>query len=496
MDYMAGLDASFPRSGEYRRLLRDGNRAVHEERAAGLVFPFTERHLQCVWADDRLRPRHLRATSGEAVTVEWPGRWNLEAGPDFLDATLLVEPGARRMQGDVEVHIRPADWTAHGHEHDPLYRRVIAHVCYFQGTPPAGTLPPGALHLSLRDPLHANPAFSFEAIDVAAYPYAAIADVITPCREALRRCSALRRASVLDAAGHERMRLKAIRLQATLASLDGQQVFYEEIMAALGYKQNQTPFRGVARRLPADMLSELADGDSVAAYALLLGVAGLLPRRDLGRDPETRRFLRRLWDAWWRCETGLGEHSVPVGAWRLSGLRPQNHPRRRLAAAAALFSRNGACLDALHALDTRRAKSWFADAESILRTRAEMPYWSRRLTLSGRLHKKPVTLLGRRRVAAILSNVVIPLLAAEGEDVAALLEHLPAETDNTIIRQTAQALFGHDHNPALYRHGLRQQGLIQIFHDFCVTSRAECGNCRLAAALASQNEDHDEEQRT
>ena len=65
----------------------------------------------------------------------------------------------------------------------------------------------------------------------------------------------------------------------------------------------------------------------------------------------------------------------------------------------------------------------------------------------------------------------------------ALLPHLPAEEDNALIRRTAHALFGHDHNPALYRDGLKQQGLLQIFHDFCLNDRTACRDCALAAAI-------------
>jgi hypothetical protein len=32
----------------------------------------------------------------------------------------------------------------------------------------------------------------------------------------------------------------------------------------------------------------------------------------------------------------------------------------------------------------------------------------------------------------------------------------------------AQAI---DHNPALYADGLRQQGMLQLFHDFCLPNR-------------------------
>ncbi|MFH0878500.1 MAG: hypothetical protein V2A34_02195, partial [Lentisphaerota bacterium] len=56
---------------------------------------------------------------------------------------------------------------------------------------------------------------------------------------------------------------------------------------------------------------------------------------------------------------------------------------------------------------------------------------------------------------------------------------LPAETLNSVIRRTADSLFGPDHSTTLYRHGLRQQGLSQIFHDFCLNDRSRCATCGL-----------------
>jgi hypothetical protein len=80
---------------------------------------------------------------------------------------------------------------------------------------------------------------------------------------------------------------------------------------------------------------------------------------------------------------------------------------------------------------------------------------------------------------------VIPFLAAEGLPVAHLLPALPAEEDNSLLRQTAHALFGRDHNPAFYRDGLKQQGLLQIFYDFCLNNRTACRECALVPALAA-----------
>jgi hypothetical protein len=97
-----------------------------------------------------------------------------------------------------------------------------------------------------------------------------------------------------------------------------------------------------------------------------------------------------------------------------------------------------------------------------------------------------MALIGPGRAAALLSNAILPWMVAGddgdwlGEDV---LKELPAEDDNRYIRHMAHALFGHDHNPNLYRTGLRQQGMLQVFHDFCLNGSGGCKACRLPGIL-------------
>ena len=167
----AVLQACFPRAAAYPGLPAAGR--VRERPPLRPEQHFSERHLQCVWADDELRPRALRTAQGECVEVESPGVWNLEAGPDFLGAALRLGPERRRVTGDVEIHIHPADWQAHGHGADPRYERVRFHVTFFPGAPAGLVLPPGVVALPLRDALAAQPRFAFESIDLATYPHGA-----------------------------------------------------------------------------------------------------------------------------------------------------------------------------------------------------------------------------------------------------------------------------------------------------------------------------------
>ena len=122
-----------------------------------------------------------------------------------------------------------------------------------------------------------------------------------------------------------------------------------------------------------------------------------------------------------------------------------------------------------------RARRWLESSQGI--------YWGRRLSFSGSRQKQPAALLGGTRIDAILNNVLIPLLAAQGIPPARWLDHLPPEADNAIVRQTAISLFGPDVPPSLCRDGLRQQGLIQIFHDFCLNDRSRCAECGLPGML-------------
>ena len=106
--------------------------------------PLTERHVQAAWYDRDFRPARLFTRDGEELRVVHPGEWNLEAGPDFKGAVLEVGRPGRRLCGDVEIHLAPSGWDAHGHGADPAYANVVAHVTWMCGPDPA-TLPPGAV---------------------------------------------------------------------------------------------------------------------------------------------------------------------------------------------------------------------------------------------------------------------------------------------------------------------------------------------------------------
>jgi hypothetical protein len=464
---------SFPRADLYARLGRARARKIGERDTLARRFPWSERHLQCIWFDPELRPAVLKTGSGEDIVVEDPGVWNSEAGPDFLGAAIRIGPSRRRIAADVEIHLHPADWERHGHGSDPRYAKVRIHVTYFPGTLPEGHLPPGSVQIALKDALAANPLFSFENVDVTTYPQFARATP-TPCSQILSAWTPDEKTALLQSAGEERLRRKAERLAATIQEKGADQILYEEVFCALGYKQNKAPFRRLAELVPLESLREDAGGDLKTAYAVLMGVAGLLPKQPKpGWDAETRLFIRTLWDLWWRKRERWENRIMPAGSWHLAGLRPANRPERRIMGAADLFV--GHRIPEPTESFVSCARRWLESAEGI--------YWDRRLSFSGSRQKQSAALLGDTRIDAILNNVLIPFLAAHGIPPSRWLNRLPVEADNAIVRQTALSLFGPDVPPSLCRDGLRQQGLIQIFHDYCLNDRSRCAACALPGLL-------------
>lgn len=467
----------FPLSDTYRKRMAAGTAKLREGGGRRAREPLSERHLQCVWYNPDLRPKRLRDSKNEEIIVIDPGRWNLESGPDFLDAVLEIRPERRRVCGDIEIHVDPADWIAHRHESDPRYARVCAHITYFEGPLPAQRLPSGTLQIGLRKQLMSNPYFAFENIDITAYPYD-LARKSAPCAETLQRLDREHKQALLRAGGQERMRRKAEIFRSQIHAQGPEQTLYTQIMRALGYKHNMAGLRYLAEILPASALRDESEGDPERAYALLMGLAGLLPENPAPKwDGETRDFIRRIWDHWWRMRDRWQGFAIDPECWRRSGVRPQNRIERRLMAAAQLFASERPLADEWRELaESEQGASVAIIVDELRRMRAG--YWARRLSWSGKPQAKPSALIGRSRAGAVAANVFIPFAAATGalkDDDA--LDRIPAEQLNSIMRTTASLLFGPAHPRSLYSSAVERQGLMQIFHDFCLDDRSGCRDC-------------------
>ena len=128
---------------------------------------------------------------------------------------------------------------------------------------------------------------------------------------------------------------------------------------------------------------------------------------------------------------------MEAAARRLSGLRPQNSPVRRMAAAASIFASGDSLSQALAKIPVSDFKPWHEKILMIFKPSNDMNYWNRRLSFSGAIQKSDIALVGPDRIGAVESNVFLPFLATRGISLRRLLSNLPPEQDNSVIRLCA-----------------------------------------------------------
>ncbi len=437
-----------------------------------------ERLLQAIWQHQRLQRDQLKTLDGESVRILHPGFRNVESGPDFHGAVVQVGEGAAQS-GDIEVDLRSSGWWAHGHDQNPAFKNVILHVIWENERPVAGAPPVVILRHALDAPLG----------ELCLWLGGESAQVLPEhlrgqCCAPFRNLTPTGLSELLEQAAAVRLRSKAAQFQARARHVGWDQALWEGLFRALGYKHNVWPMQRLA-----ELRALWADGetDAFRLQARLLGLSGLLPA-DLSRTQAgADSYLRRVWDQWWRERDAFLEVILPKSVWHLHGLRPANHPQRRLALAAG-WIRLGNIAARLERWCERELPANRMAAALLEALQVEPDdFWSWHWTLrAGRLSRcQP--LLGATRVTDLAMNVVLPWLwirAVEGRSeamqqrVEQRYSTWPPAEDNSVLRLARQRLLGDAPRRNLTT-AAAQQGLIQIVRDFCDHSNAVCDQCRL-----------------
>ena len=435
-----------------------------------------EKLLQAVWQHQRLRRGALQTADGKPLRVLHPGFASAEGGPDFRGAVLQFgdEPP---VVGDVEIDLQPSGWRAHGHDRNPNFKTVILHVIW-DGSPGTGSTPPAAL--LLKSFLDAPPAELVRALEnESGLPE----NLRGKCSAPLRELAETQLAELLHAAAKVRFQNKAAALLARAKHSGWEQALWENLFRALGYKHNVWPMLNLAETKPR---WSRGAGSAFEIQARLLGVSGLLPAELTRSQKSSDTFLRRAWDVWWRDRDALVGCTLPRSVWKFHGLRPANHPQRRLALAAHWLAAENLVSKIEGWCATELPDKQLLDSLRIIFQVERDEFWSWHWTFKSARLTQPQPLLGAARVTDLAVNVVLPWLwvrAKEGgndkiqREVERRFFAWPAAEDNSILKLARQRLLGTARVRVL-QGAAQQQGLMQVVRDFCEHSNAVCADCR------------------
>ena len=438
----------------YAQLRADAK--VRERPLLPLPRNFSELELQARWFAGDFG-RNFTGTTGEAIEIVQFGTWNRQAGPDFSDAAVRINREIAR--GSIEFDLADQNWERHGHATNPAFDQTVLHVFVESGPREFFTR------------TNANRQVPQVRVDPETLPVAFTSNLPLArpgrCHAPLRGLPEEKVNNILGAAAQFRLQRKALRLE-QLAELHGaDEALFQELAAALGYKQNKLPFTLLAQRLPLQQLR--AQPNEIEA--LLFGVAGFLASHDLAAfQSGTRDYLRGLWDRWWPRRAELERLVLPAHTWRLSATRPLNHPQRRVAALAELARNWPRLLQSLGKSELAPIRKFFE--------KLTHPYWSFHYTLTSAPAPAAMALVGQTRITEILANVILPWRQAQNRPAWPDYVTLPARLTNRRLETGAARLFGDDRRRKQFlRNVAGQQGLLQIYEDFCLQDESDCAQC-------------------
>lgn len=342
------------------------------------------------------------------ISVVFRGFPSDAGGPDYQEAVLSYQ-GVSLLRGAVEFHVRASDWYRHGHDRDRAYNSVILHVVGQNDTP-----------FTLRGDGVPVPVLTVDTV-TKTNQHSLLAH---PCTQGLGRLSTQHLRNEIEHMGRDRFDLLHDRLAAELDSDCADQVIYRNILEALGYASNREAFRLLSDAVPYGWLMSIPPN---SRYPTLLVAAGFQPSAAI--EPPAR---------------------LNPSIWRLSRLRPANHPRLRLRGISQLVDQQRPSL-----------------AEGLARIVAHAER-AANLRDSLIVRRGDDTSIGSGRADEMAVSVVLPFVAAFCQPAKArvLFSSYPSPPANRWTRRMVDLLDQAGHHLTV-RTAPIHQGLHHLYHGFC-----------------------------
>lgn len=346
-----------------------------------------ERLLQFIWQFRYFNRHLLTLTNGENFHIIYPGVYNTNQGPDFLNAKIRI--GKTIWAGHVELHIKTSDWYKHAHQHDRNYDNVILHVVWQDDMAgKAGRVPV----FELCDLV---PKLLLEQYEEWMYSQSYI-----PCGKQAAKVDEIIWISWKERLMIERLQRKSSIIFSYL--LENRHHWDETCWWLLarnfGSVINSDAFESIARSLPITLLAKHKN-QLHHLEALLMGQAGLLNEKFVSHYPimlqKEYLFLKKKY--------GLQPICEPVHFLRM---RPSAFPTVRLAQLAMVVHKSAHLFSILkETVSLSVAKQMF--------TVTANDFWHYHYNFTESAVYKPKN-LGDQMIDNIIINTVVPLLFAYG----------------------------------------------------------------------------------
>lgn len=410
-----------------------------------------EELLHFIWKMISKRVHGFKSASGDKIIIRETGVHNHYAGPDFLEANVLI--GETPWFGSVELHCKSSDWYHHKHEKDPNYDNVLLHVVYLHDKEvyrrDGSTIPV----IELRHILPQEHLRKYEILMQAS--------LNVPCEKLVLDIDKRIKSEQLKQACAERLGEKSEKFLHELEKVNGDwnQHFIQKLFTHFGFKTNAKAMRALLDYIPFHVLQKSQDSLQ-SMNALLMGSAGFLEKPVDDYSSELAKEFQFL-----KHKHLLS--SPPPIQWRFARTRPHNSPYLRLSQLANLMHSSP------HLFSTILQNIATSEMIQLFHCQGES-YWSTH-TQFGQKRVKPIqTALGMNSAQGMVVNTVVQTLYSYGlylkeniycQRALNLLEAIPAEK-NRYTRRYQKLGFP-------LQTALDSQGAIQQYRAFCQEKKCE-----------------------
>lgn len=415
-----------------------------------------EELLHYLWQQKVLLHKPLQTTTGKAIEVIKPGSYNLDSGPDFFNARIIID--GTTWAGNVEMHIRSSDWVKHQHHKDKAYNNVILHVVFIHDAEL------GIPTLELKPILNPSLTNAYQTLLQSAQRI--------PCQSQLALPDTFKLNQYLHRLAIERLEHKCVALEKEFYTYQNswEKLFYVTLAKYFGMQVNAEPFVQLAHQLPVNLFAKHKH-NKAQIDALIFGVGGFLPAES------TDEYVQLLNREFQFLEHKYNLPHVGLNTWKFAKTRPANFPTIRLAQFSSLI------YNSVHLFSKLMQASSLTNVTDLLNTEV-----SAELKLNELHHAQhpETTKMGKQFIHHLIINAVIPIKFLFGkhqlqenhcEQALQWLEELAPEV-NTVTKFWNQ-------NQLKAQHALHSQALIELNKNYCQTHK--CLSCAIGNHILQQH---------
>ncbi|GEJ47791.1 DUF2851 family protein [Chryseobacterium sp. ON_d1] len=342
----------------------------------------TEKLLQYLWNYKAFRHFNFKDIEGNPVEIIHFGKWNKNAGPDFLDAKIKIS--GLLLAGNIELHTRSSEWIFHHHSQDPNYQNIILHVVFQHDIEIYELSEKNVPTLELKTYIDESIIAKYENI-IKGDKFIACENIFDPRKIPIN----FHEENIL-----KKLDEKASELEESLHRYKNnfEAVLFHSFAYSFGLKVNAHIFRQLAESIDYSIINKIRQ-NPVQLEALLFGIAGWLD------NPQDSQM--KIWKREFDFITAKFSISDLKFRPKFLRLRPPNFPTIRFSQLADLYKNQNLFSKIMEADNSDQIYNLFKPVKA-------SAYWDFHFNFGSISKLQPKT-LSKDFVDLLILNTVLPL---------------------------------------------------------------------------------------